>query len=71
MERPVADNVSYFYRVKVRMVTGDNISTAKAIARECGILTDGVAIEGPEFRDMNPEDVRQLLPHLQVISPME
>lgn len=53
------------------MVTGDNISTAKAIARECGILTDGVAIEGPEFRDMNPEDVRQLLPHLQVISPME
>jgi P-type E1-E2 ATPase len=24
----------------VRMVTGDNLITAKAIARECGILTD-------------------------------
>ena len=27
--------------VVVRMVTGDNIQTAKAIARQCGILTDG------------------------------
>nr|GEY56320.1 calcium-transporting ATPase 4, plasma membrane-type-like isoform X2 [Tanacetum cinerariifolium] len=35
--------------IMVRMVTGDNINTAKAIARECGILTpDGLAIEGPE-----------------------
>uniref|UniRef100_A0A0E0FYK1 Calcium-transporting ATPase n=1 Tax=Oryza nivara TaxID=4536 RepID=A0A0E0FYK1_ORYNI len=35
--------------INVRMVTGDNINTAKAIARECGILTDdGIAIEGPE-----------------------
>ncbi|PHT86592.1 hypothetical protein T459_08698 [Capsicum annuum] len=32
--------------VNVRMVTGDNINTATAIARECGILTDpGIAIE--------------------------
>ncbi|PQP93429.1 hypothetical protein Pyn_11128 [Prunus yedoensis var. nudiflora] len=38
--------------ITVRMVTGDNINTAKAIARECGILTDGgLAIEGPEFRN--------------------
>jgi magnesium-transporting ATPase (P-type) len=26
--------------IKVRMVTGDNLITAKAIARECGILND-------------------------------
>lgn len=53
------------------MVTGDNITTAKAIARECGILTDGEAIEGPTFRDMNPEEMKKLIPKLQVSSPME
>lgn len=53
------------------MVTGDSINTAKAIARECGILTDGEAIEGPAFRDMNPEEIRKLIPSLQVMSCME
>ncbi|KAJ8500023.1 hypothetical protein OPV22_010575 [Ensete ventricosum] len=41
--------------VKVRMVTGDNLHTAKAIALECGILEDSNAqeptiIEGKTFR---------------------
>ncbi|KAG0627468.1 hypothetical protein M758_2G203300 [Ceratodon purpureus] len=37
--------------VKVRMVTGDNLYTAKAIAAECGILTEsGLVVEGKEFR---------------------
>ncbi|TVU32810.1 hypothetical protein EJB05_24568, partial [Eragrostis curvula] len=41
--------------VKVRMVTGDNLKTARAIALECGILTDPeasapVIIEGRVFR---------------------
>lgn len=50
----------------VRMVTGDNINTAKAIARECGILTaDGVAMEGPEFRDKSLEEM-DIIPRLQV-----
>lgn len=42
--------------VRVRMVTGDNIVTAIAIAKECGILTEDddpnehcVCMEGPEF----------------------
>uniref|UniRef100_A0A453RLC9 Calcium-transporting ATPase n=1 Tax=Aegilops tauschii subsp. strangulata TaxID=200361 RepID=A0A453RLC9_AEGTS len=45
--------------VKVRMVTGDNIETAKAIALECGILdANGVisepfVIEGKAFREMS------------------
>lgn len=53
------------------MVTGDNINTANAIARECGILTDGESIEGPVFRDLNPADMRKLIPNLQVTSPTE
>ena len=36
------------------MVTGDNITTAKAIAREVNILTpDGLAVEGRTFRKMS------------------
>ncbi|KAL7116942.1 hypothetical protein ACP275_03G038800 [Erythranthe tilingii] len=61
--------------IMVRMVTGDNINTAKAIARECGILTDdGIAIEGPEFRMKTDEELQKLIPKLQVMarsSPMD
>lgn len=55
--------------VTVRMVTGDNISTACAIARQCGILTaDGLALEGPSFRKMKPSEVDTYLPKLQVLA---
>ncbi|WVZ59839.1 hypothetical protein U9M48_009932 [Paspalum notatum var. saurae] len=55
--------------IMVRMVTGDNINTAKAIARECGILTDdGIAIEGAEFREKSPEELLELIPKMQVLA---
>ncbi|XP_062203577.1 calcium-transporting ATPase 10, plasma membrane-type [Phragmites australis] len=55
--------------IMVRMVTGDNINTAKAIARECGILTeDGLAIEGPEFREKSLDELLKLVPKIQVMA---
>ncbi|CAL5211879.1 unnamed protein product [Lathyrus oleraceus] len=54
--------------ITVRMVTGDNINTAKAIARECGILTDGLAIEGPDFRNKTQQEMEEIIPKLQVMA---
>ncbi len=46
---------------------GDNIHTARHIARECGILTEGgIALEGPTFRNMAAADLIPILPKLQV-----
>lgn len=55
--------------VFVRMVTGDNINTAKAIATECGIFTPGgVAMEGPRFRKLSSRQMTQIIPRLQVLA---
>ncbi|KAA8896176.1 calcium-translocating P-type ATPase [Sphaerosporella brunnea] len=55
--------------VVVRMVTGDNMVTAQAIASECGIFTEGgVVMEGPKFRQLSEEDMDAVLPKLQVLA---
>lgn len=55
--------------IMVRMLTGDNINTARHIARECGILKDeGLSLEGPELRAMDDAQLLQLLPSLQVLA---
>jgi Ca2+-transporting ATPase len=53
------------------MVTGDNVLTAKAIAAECGIYTPetgGIAMEGLEFRRMPEDDMKKMVPNLQVLA---
>ncbi|KAI4130376.1 MAG: hypothetical protein LQ347_003407 [Umbilicaria vellea] len=55
--------------VVVRMVTGDNVTTATAIATECGIKTpDGLVMEGPKFRQLSDSEMDNILPHLQVLA---
>lgn len=54
--------------VTTRMVTGDNIVTARAIATECGIFTDGIIMEGPEFRRLSEEELDKTIPRLQVLA---
>ncbi|KAL2221164.1 putative calcium transporting P-type ATPase [Thermoascus aurantiacus ATCC 26904] len=67
----VTDSVHQCQRagVFVRMVTGDNLMTAKAIAQECGIFTPGgVAMEGPKFRQLSSKQMNQIIPRLQVLA---
>ena len=59
----------------VRMVTGDNILTAKAIAKECGILSStttamasDIAMERPEFRAQSTEEMDRIIPNLKVLA---
>ena len=75
IQDPLRDGVSQAVKqcqaagVVVRMVTGDNITTASAIATECGIKTaDGIAMEGPKFRQLSDSDMDALLPRLQVLA---
>ena len=51
-EVPDAIHKCHLAGITVRMVTGDNIITAKAIAKEIGLLSEEgnfIAMEGPEF----------------------
>ncbi|CAJ0579540.1 unnamed protein product, partial [Mesorhabditis spiculigera] len=65
--------------ITVRMVTGDNVNTARSIATACGILKPGedfLALEGKEFnariRDANgevsQEKLDQIWPKLRVLA---
>lgn len=55
--------------VVTRMVTGDNVVTARAIATECGIYTEGgIVMEGPVFRTLSEEEMSATLPLLQVLA---
>ncbi|OGM45560.1 calcium transporting ATPase (Pmc1) [Aspergillus bombycis] len=55
--------------VQVKMVTGDNINTASAIATSCGIKNgDGIVMEGPEFRKLTEKEMDAIIPRLQVLA---
>ncbi|KAI3654976.1 hypothetical protein MP228_000356 [Amoeboaphelidium protococcarum] len=75
IEDPLRDGVADAVRkcqlagVVVRMVTGDNVNTARAIAAKCGIYTQGgIVMEGPQFRNLPDKEMKEMLPRLQVLA---
>ena len=55
--------------IVVRMVTGDNVTTAASIAKSCGILSpSGMIMEGPKFRQLSESEMDAVLPNLQVLA---
>lgn len=64
--------------VTIRMVTGDNILTAKAIAKQCGIVEseDDLVLDGPTFRkrilkedgEIDHDILKTIIPKLRVIA---
>ncbi|CUM65413.1 uncharacterized protein PRCAT00003051001 [Priceomyces carsonii] len=60
--------------VTVRMVTGDNLMTARAISKACHILTpddlsnEYAFMEGPHFRKLSPAERMRIVPQLKVLA---
>ncbi|EJF64840.1 calcium-translocating P-type ATPase [Dichomitus squalens LYAD-421 SS1] len=55
--------------VAVKMCTGDNVLTARSIALQCGIYSaGGMIMEGPVFRQLEKQDLLELVPRLQVLA---
>lgn len=57
--------------VVVRMVTGDNVITAKAIATDCGIYQESeghVVMQGPDFRKKSQQELYEIVPKLRVLA---
>lgn len=58
--------------VIVRMVTGDNMRTARAIAINAGIIGDddeeSIVMEGPKFRKLSEEELADVVPRLRVLA---
>ena len=72
---PVSDEVYASLRqcrkagIEVKMLTGDNIVTATAIAKELNLLgEDGVAVEAKEIDAMSDEELLEALKKIRVIA---
>ncbi|MBR2571033.1 MAG: calcium-translocating P-type ATPase, PMCA-type [Clostridia bacterium] len=56
--------------IQVVMVTGDRKETAVAIAREAGLLTnpEDIAVTSAEMAEKTDEELKEMIPHLRVVS---
>ncbi|KAJ5200425.1 ATPase P-type K/Mg/Cd/Cu/Zn/Na/Ca/Na/H-transporter [Penicillium cf. griseofulvum] len=65
-----AVDTSHKAGLTVRMVTGDNLLTARAIAEECGIINspEDLVMEGDKFRALNEPQQKELVLRLKVLA---
>jgi len=63
--------------IEVKMVTGDNVETARAIGYEIGLVDrrdapinthDGVIMTSQHFNELNDEALKQVLPRLRILA---
>jgi Ca2+-transporting ATPase len=56
--------------IEVKMITGDNVHTARAIAGEIGLLDrpDALVLTSPEFNDLSDAELKERLPRLRVLA---
>jgi len=57
--------------ISVRMVTGDNLETARAIAKESGILNGGLSMTGKDFRALSDEKLEKIVLDIEVLARAE
>lgn len=58
--------------IQTIMITGDNVLTAKSIAKDVGIITsdDDVVLESKDLNKLSDEEVKKILPSLKVVARM-
>jgi P-type Ca2+ transporter type 2C len=56
--------------IEVKMITGDNVETARAIAREIGLLEreGSLCLVSEEFNKLNDTELKELMPRLRVLA---
>src|SRR5262249_46850542 len=56
--------------IEVKMITGDNVETARAIGAEIGLLdrSDAQVLTSQEFNESNDAELKERLPNLRVLA---
>ena len=56
--------------IEVKMITGDNVETARAIGREVGLLDapDALVMTSDEFNALSDDELKARLPHLRILA---
>jgi Ca2+-transporting ATPase len=56
--------------IDVKMITGDNIETARAVGREIGLLDspDAIAFTSDEFNKLSDDEMKERLPRLRILA---